>query len=93
MVRCTRCFPMQIAFPVSCALLGCTVISSNATRNAGTACFKIAVSFTMYSLKYSSAALPDVSFVIGDEFCSHNNMHLPLFSFVPVPLVTLDVFV
>ena len=59
---------MRIAFPVSAALLGCTVISSNAARSAGTACFKLAFSFTIYSLKYSSAASPDVSFVIGDEF-------------------------
>jgi len=46
-VRCARCFPVQIAFPVSLALLGCAVISSNATRSAGTACFKLAPSLVI----------------------------------------------
>ena len=69
-VHCVRCFPVRIAFPLSSALLGCAVILSNATRSAGTACFKLALSFVMYSLKYSSAASPDASLVIGDEFCA-----------------------
>ncbi len=33
----------------------------------GTACFKLAFSFTMYSLKYSSVASPDVVLVMGEE--------------------------
>jgi hypothetical protein len=48
-------------------LLGCTMIWSNAARSDGTACFKLAFSFTMYSLKYSSAASLDVVLVIGEE--------------------------
>jgi hypothetical protein len=32
----------------------------------GTACFKLAFSFTMYSLKYSSAASPGVVLVMGE---------------------------
>ncbi len=51
-VRWARCIPVQINDPVSSALLGCTMIWSNAARSDGTACFKFAFSFTMYSLKY-----------------------------------------
>ncbi len=43
------------------------MILSNAARSDGTACFKLAFSLTMYSLKYSSAALPDVVLVMGEE--------------------------
>ncbi len=43
------------------------MISSNAARIDGTACFKLAFSFTMYSLQYSSADSPDVVLVMGEE--------------------------
>jgi hypothetical protein len=47
------------------------MICSNAARSYGTACFKRAFSLTMYSLKYSSAASPDVVLVMGEELCAH----------------------
>jgi hypothetical protein len=56
---------VQIAVPVSSALLGWTIILSNAARSEGTACFKLAF-FTIYLFMYSLVALPDVVLVISD---------------------------
>jgi hypothetical protein len=66
-VHWARCIPVQIVDPVSSALLGCAMIWSNAARSDGTACFKFAFSFTMYSLKYSSAASLDVVLLMGEK--------------------------
>ncbi len=66
-VHWARCIPVQIIDPVSSSLLGCTMIWFNASRRDGTACFKFAFPFTMYPLKYSSTASPDVVLVMGEE--------------------------
>ncbi len=72
---------MQIAVPVSSALLGWTIISSNAARSEGTAYFKLAFSFTIYSLMYSSVALPDVVLVIGDELLAQPTIFVVMMLF------------
>ncbi len=59
------------------------------------ACLKLAFSFTMYSLKYFSAASPYVVPVMGEELFAqpiilvvmmffHNNMHLAHIVFAPI---------
>ncbi len=82
---------MRIAVPVSSALLGWTKISSNAARSEGTACFKLAFSFTIYSLMYSLVASPDVVLVIGDELlaCRYRFSGRPISTYMSLTLARL----
>ncbi len=73
-VHWARCIPVWIIDPMSSALLGCAMIWSNAARSDGTACFKLAFPFTMYSLKYSSADSLDVVLVMGEKLFAQSTI-------------------